>query len=344
MLGPEMLTIRAAKGPDYYERAEFARDDYYEERGQVRGSWEGRGAEALGLVGRARRRRPRGAARRARSGSAARCSPAPRAARGGNVAFDLTFTAPKSVSVLAAVGDEAIRQAVLAAQAAGARAGLDYLERRACFVRRGRNGVTVLPGEGFVGAMYLHEMARSGDPHLHAHLVIANRVRGPDGRWSAPDMRPVYAEAKTAGTIAEAVMRDALTRSLGVEWGPVAQRHRRARRRARPRCASTSRSVTPRSSRRRPRAGSPRVPAASTPSSARRATESASSRASEPSPNGAPAPPSTASASASCAAPSAAREASLPPATPSAFDALAHADARAGRPHPAQRSPSPVAR
>ena len=79
----------------------------------------------------------------------------------------------------------------------------------------------MLPGEGFAGAMYLHEMARSGDPHLHAHLVIANRVKGPDGRWSAPDMRPVFAEAKTAGTIAEAVMRDALTRSLGVEWGPV---------------------------------------------------------------------------------------------------------------------------
>ena len=140
---------------------------------------------------------------------------------GGNVAFDLTFAAPKSVSVLAAVGDEPVRRAVLDAHAAGVDAALDYLERQACFVRRGRNGVTVLPADGFVGAIYVHEMARSGDPHLHAHLVIANRVRGPDGRWSAPDMRPVYAHAKTAGTIADAVMRDELTRSLGVEWGPV---------------------------------------------------------------------------------------------------------------------------
>ena len=46
-----MLTIRAAKGPEYYERAEFARDDYYSERGEVRGQWAGRGAEALGLSG-----------------------------------------------------------------------------------------------------------------------------------------------------------------------------------------------------------------------------------------------------------------------------------------------------
>jgi conjugative relaxase-like TrwC/TraI family protein len=220
MLGLEMLTIRAAKGPDYYERAEFARDDYYEERGQVRGSWEGRAAAELvpsggpadGELGELLEGRdPISGDRLAGAGRR----------RGGNVAFDLTFTAPKSVSVLGAVGDETIRQAVLAAQARGARAALDYLERRACFVRRGRNGIHVLPGEGFAAAMYLHEMARSGDPHLHAHLVVANRVKGPDGRWSAPDMRPVYAEAKTAGTIAEAVMRDALTRSLGVEWGPV---------------------------------------------------------------------------------------------------------------------------
>jgi conjugative relaxase-like TrwC/TraI family protein len=220
MLGPEMLTIRAAKGPGYYERAEFARDDYYEERGQVRGSWEGRAAEQLGLSGGPadgelgellEGRHPTSGEPLAGAGRR----------RGGNVAFDLTFTAPKSVSVLAAVGDETVRQAVLAAQARGTRAALDYLERRACFVRRGRNGVHVLPAEGFAAAMYLHEMARSGDPHLHSHLVVANRVKGPDGRWSAPDMRPVYLEAKTAGTIAEAVMRDALTRSLGVEWGPV---------------------------------------------------------------------------------------------------------------------------
>ncbi|WP_217922709.1 MobF family relaxase [Miltoncostaea oceani] len=220
MLDSEMLTIRAAKGPDYYERAEFARDDYYEERGQLRGSWEGTGAEVLGLSG-APGDGALGELLEGRDPSTGTELAGTGQRRGGNVAFDLTFTAPKSVSVLAAVGDESIRQAVLAAQADGARAGLDYLERRACFVRRGRNGVTVLPGQGFAGAMYLHEMARSGDPHVHAHVVIANRVKGPDGRWSAPDMRPVFAEAKTAGTIAEAAMRDALSRSLGVGWGPL---------------------------------------------------------------------------------------------------------------------------
>jgi conjugative relaxase-like TrwC/TraI family protein len=215
-----MLTLRAAKGSGYYERAEFARDDYYSENGEVRGSWAGGGAESLGLVGHALEgalgellegRDPLSG--EPLSGTARR--------RDGNVGFDLVFAAPKSVSVLAAVGGERIRREVLRAHALGVQAGLDYLERHACFVRRGRNGVNLLRGEGFLGAVYLHEMARSGDPHVHAHLVIANRVRGDDGRWSAPDMRPVYAEAKTAGTIADAVMREALTQSLGVEWGPV---------------------------------------------------------------------------------------------------------------------------
>jgi conjugative relaxase-like TrwC/TraI family protein len=215
-----MLTIRAAKGPDYYERPEFARDDYYSERGEVRGEWAGRGADALGLTG-GPSEGALGVLLDARDPASGEPLLGTARRAGGNVAFDLTFAAPKSVSVLAAVGDKVVRNAVLDAHERGVRAGLDYLEREACFVRRGRDGVTVLAAEGFVGAVYVHEMARSGDPHLHAHLVIANRVRGEDGRWSAPDMRPVYAHAKTAGTIADAAMRAALSRSLGAEWGPV---------------------------------------------------------------------------------------------------------------------------
>ena len=215
-----MLTLRAAKGPDYYERPEFARDDYYSERGEVRGEWVGRGADLLGLWG-GPAEGDLGVLLEGRDPVSGEVLAGTARRADGNVAFDLTFAAPKSVSVLAAVGDEVVRRAVLDAHAVGVCAGLDYLEREACFVRRGRNGVSVLPAEGFAGAVYVHEMARSGDPHLHAHLVIANRVRGPDGRWSAPDMRPVYAHAKTAGTIADAVMRAELSRSLGVEWGPV---------------------------------------------------------------------------------------------------------------------------
>jgi conjugative relaxase-like TrwC/TraI family protein len=214
------LTIRAAKNPGYYEQAEFARDDYYTERNAVPGEWIGRGAELLQLQG-APERGQLGtllAGKEPRSGGPL---PGGRGRRPSNAGFDLTFTAPKSVSVMLAIGDERMREAVLAAHDRGVRAGLDYLERHECFARRGKDGVDVIPALGFAGAAYPHEMARSGDPHLHTHVVIANRVLADDGRWTAPDMRPVYAAAKTAGTIAESVLREELTRSLGVRWQDV---------------------------------------------------------------------------------------------------------------------------
>ncbi len=213
-----MLTIRAATAPGYYERVEFARDDYYGEAGAMPGRWVGREAGALGLAGLPERgdletllegRSPRGG----------ELLGVP--SRRGNAGFDLTFTAPKSVSVLAAVGDERVCGAVRAAHEAGVAAALDHLERFECWTRRGAGGSIVIRAGGFVGAAYTHEMSRSGDPHLHTHVVIANVVRGEDGRWTTPDMRPVFAAAKTAGVIAEAVMRDHLSRELGVEWLPV---------------------------------------------------------------------------------------------------------------------------
>jgi conjugative relaxase-like TrwC/TraI family protein len=214
-----VLTIRAATSPGYYERAEFARDDYYAEAGAAPARWIGREAEALGLIGAPERgdleallrgRHPHDGEPLCRSQF-----------RRTNAGFDLTFTAPKSMSVLAAVGEPAIHRAVIAAHEAGVAAGLDYLERHECQARRGAGGRRIIGAQGFAGVAYTHELSRASDPHLHTHVVIVNLVRGAEGRMSAPDMRPVFAAAKTAGTIAEAAARHELTRSLGVEWGPV---------------------------------------------------------------------------------------------------------------------------
>jgi conjugative relaxase-like TrwC/TraI family protein len=186
----------------------------------VPGEWAGMSAPTLGLQG-APERGQLGTLLQGKNPRTGEELPGARGRRPSNAGFDLTFTAPKSVSVLLAVGDERVREAILAAHDRGVRAGLDYLEQHECFARRGKDGVDVIPARGFVGALYVHEMARSGDPHLHTHAVIANRVLADDGRWTAPDMRAVFAAAKTAGTIAEAVTRHDLSRSLRTHWQDV---------------------------------------------------------------------------------------------------------------------------
>ena len=69
-----------------------------------------------------------------------------------------------------------------------------------------------------VGAAFRHRTSRAGDPHLHTHVLVANTVRGPDGKWRTLDFRHVYAHAKTAGYLYEAHLRHLLTERLGVEW------------------------------------------------------------------------------------------------------------------------------
>ena len=135
--------------------------------------------------------------------------------------FDLTFRAPKSVSVLFGLGGFEISAEVRAAHDAAVDAALGYLERTACWSRRGTDGVEQLAGGGFVGAAFRHRTSRAGDPHLHTHVLVANVTRGTDGRWATLDARHVYLHAKTAGYLYEAHLRAELTRRLGVAWKPV---------------------------------------------------------------------------------------------------------------------------
>ena len=143
-----------------------------------------------------------------------RASPVPVSVAG----FDLTFSAPKSVSVVFALGDMAAREAVREAHDRAVRASLGYVERTAAAVRRGAGGARVEPADGLVAAAFRHRTSRAGDPQLHTHVVVANLGRGPDGRWSTLDGRRLYGQARTASFVYQAVLRSELSRRLGVEW------------------------------------------------------------------------------------------------------------------------------
>lgn len=194
-------------------------EDYYGEAGRAPSTWVGRGAQRLGLSGPVSDR----GLRRAFAGEHPLHGELLRARRGPqhNAAIDLTFSAPKSVSLLFGVGAPDVEAQVRGGHDAAVAAALGYLERRAVRVRRGRNGMRVLPAEGFVAATFRHRASRAGDPQLHTHAVVANMALGPDGRWTALDARPIYAHAMAAECLYQAVLRERLTAELGVRWGPV---------------------------------------------------------------------------------------------------------------------------
>jgi conjugative relaxase-like TrwC/TraI family protein len=135
--------------------------------------------------------------------------------------FDLTFSAPKSVSVLFGLGDEPLRRTIRSEHEAAVEETIAYMQRVAARGRRGRGGKVLIEGEGFVAAGFRHRTSRAGDPQLHTHVLVATLVEGHDGRWSASDGRGIYQHAKTAGYLYEAALRERLTRRLGVEWTPA---------------------------------------------------------------------------------------------------------------------------
>src|SRR5215208_8189665 len=194
-------------------------EDYYLGAPEARGEWIGSAGLELRLSGavEAEALRQVLAGLDPRDGSSLR-DPTSRVRVAG---FDLTFSAPKSVSVLFGVGDESMRGQARGAHDRAVREALGYLERSAAAVRRGHAGAVVEEATGLVAAGFRHRTSRAGDPQLHTHVLVANLGRGPDGRWSALDGRRLYGQARSASFVYQAVLRGELTRSRGVEWSPV---------------------------------------------------------------------------------------------------------------------------
>ncbi len=139
--------------------------------------------------------------------------------------LDLTFSAPKSASVLMAFAIPEVADQVCAAHAAAVDDAVAWLERTTAFVARGHHGdgqrAQRLASDGLIGVAFEHATSRTGDPQLHTHVVVANLLHGIDGRWSAADSKALHRHGKTAGYLYQAVLRAELTERLGVGWGAV---------------------------------------------------------------------------------------------------------------------------
>ena len=146
-------------------------------------------------------------------------------ARAGRVAaYDLTFSAPKSASVLFALGSHEVAAAVVAAHSASVCSAIDYLDRHVVSVRRGTGEHrAVLAADGSIAGAFTHGVSRALDPHVHTHLVVANVAHGTDGRWSALDGRSLFAHRAAIGQLYECELRGRLRIALGVRWERTAR-------------------------------------------------------------------------------------------------------------------------
>jgi len=212
-------------------------DDYYTKPGEAPGEWIGELSAELGLEGSIDRDEYAAAlaGQHPDTGEKLVRRPKPRTFTDSVgrechieavLGYDVRFSAPKSVSLLYAVGSPEVREAVVAAHDAAVREAFSYLERNACFVQRGAGGKELQPGVGLMGMAFRHRMSRAGDPALHTHVVVPNTTRGAyDGRWlslaSPKDRSAFWQHAKAAGYVYQAALRAEVTRELGAEWGEL---------------------------------------------------------------------------------------------------------------------------
>jgi conjugative relaxase-like TrwC/TraI family protein len=134
------------------------------------------------------------------------------------VGFDLTFSVPKSVSILWALSPRKLQNEILQCHHSALTATLQWLETSVIHTRAGRNGVAHIGTRGAMAAAFDHWESRAGDPQLHTHLVIANRVqRITDGAWVTLDSRTLYKAAVAASEHYNGLLFDALHRHLATD-------------------------------------------------------------------------------------------------------------------------------
>jgi conjugative relaxase-like TrwC/TraI family protein len=209
----------------YYQRTVVGGAcEYYTEHGDRPGRWHGDGLGFLGLTagGQVAERELEALFGRAISPTSGRLLGAgwrTDAVTG----FDLTFSAPKSVSALWALGDPATVLAVEGAHAEAVDAALGYLQTHAAYSRRGRDGVEQIRSAGYAAALFDHRTSRSGDPQLHTHALVVNKALCVDGAWRTLDGREIFHHKKAAGAIYQAALRAELTTRLPLVFGQVSE-------------------------------------------------------------------------------------------------------------------------
>ncbi|MBK8445249.1 MAG: relaxase domain-containing protein [Micropruina sp.] len=142
-----------------------------------------------------------------------------RPGRQGVAGYDLTFSPVKSVSALWALADPETSARIQRCHDQAVADALRFIEREALYTRRGRNGVRQVETRGLIAAAFTHRDSRAGDPDLHTHVAVANKVQAvDDGAWLAIDGRLLYLANVAASECYNTALERHLTRQLGVRF------------------------------------------------------------------------------------------------------------------------------
>ena len=132
--------------------------------------------------------------------------------------YDLTFSPVKSVSTLWAIADPKTAAVIERAHQAAIKDALDFLETKALFTRQGTNGVRQVDVRGLIATAFTHRDSRAGDPDLHTHVAVANKVQTLDGKWLAIDGRPLHKAIVSASETYNTALERHLIDALGVRF------------------------------------------------------------------------------------------------------------------------------
>jgi len=188
-----MMSIVSINSIEYY--AELAEEDYYHSGGEPPGTWVGRAATLLGL---------RGVVNKADYNLIMRgLSPSgePLSANAGEAhrpGWDLTFSPPKSVSLVWAAADPDLQRKIQDAHLSAVKSAISHLEKHAAVARRGHGGIHRESAVGLVVATFEHSTSRALDPQLHTHALVANLALRQDGSWGALESRDLFLWQKSA--------------------------------------------------------------------------------------------------------------------------------------------------
>lgn len=131
--------------------------------------------------------------------------------------YDMVFSPSKSISYLWGVSDRKVQAAIEKAHHAAIEDAMKYLENTAVFTRRGKNGVRSEDVDGgLIYTSFRHYDSRDGDPQLHDHIVVSNKVLGTDGKWSALDGTVLHKYAVSASEHYNAKVMQYVCKELGL--------------------------------------------------------------------------------------------------------------------------------